>query len=144
MFDDLASWLRALHIFAFAAWMAVMFYLPRLLVYHADVAVGSETSQTFKVMERRLLRAIGTPSMIVVFVVGIWLATVQGNWSDGWLHVKLALVLAMAACHGLLAAHVKRFAADERPKSALWYRVFNEVPTVLFLAIIVMVVFKPF
>ena len=78
MFDDLASWLRALHIFAFAAWMAVMFYLPRLLVYHADVAVGSETSQTFKVMERRLLRAIGTPSMIVVFVVGIWLATVQG------------------------------------------------------------------
>jgi putative membrane protein len=129
---------------AFAAWMAGMWYLPRLLIYHSDVAVGSATSETFKVMERRLLRAITTPAMVVTLVAGIILAVWQAQWQDVWLHAKLALVLAMLACHGILAGHVRRFQADERPRSALWYRVFNEVPTLLFIGIVLLAVLKPF
>jgi protoporphyrinogen IX oxidase len=141
---DGALWLKALHIMAFAAWMAGMWYLPRLLIYHSDVAVGSATSETFKVMERRLLRAITTPAMVVTLVAGIILAVWQAQWQDGWLHAKLALALAMLACHGILAGHVRRFQADERPRSALWYRVFNEVPTLLFIGIVLLAVLKPF
>jgi putative membrane protein len=141
---DGALWLKALHVTAFAAWMAGMWYLPRLLVYHCDVAVGSETSETFKIMERRLLKAITTPAMIVTLVAGLALATVWGQWQDGWLHAKLVLVLLMLACHGLLARDVRRFAADERPRSATWYRVFNEAPTLLFIVIVILAVVKPF
>lgn len=129
---------------AFAAWMAGMWYLPRLLVYHSEAPVGSLLSETFKVMERRLLRAIATPAMLATLVLGLGLATVQGQWSDGWLHAKLALVLGMAASHGVLARHVRAFAADERPRPARWYRIFNEVPTLLFVAIVILVIFKPF
>jgi putative membrane protein len=141
---DWALWLKALHIMAFAAWMAGMWYLPRLLVYHADAPVGSETAATFKVMERRLLKAIATPALIVTLVTGVALATVQAQWTDGWLHGKLLLVLLMLACHGILARDVRRFAADERSRSALWYRVFNEAPTVLFIGIVLLVILKPF
>jgi putative membrane protein len=141
---DGALWLRALHIMAFAAWMAGMWYLPRLLIYHSGVAKGSEASETFKIMERRLLKAITTPAMLVTLVAGIALAALQGQWQDGWLHAKLALVLGMLACHGILAGHVRRFQADERPRSATWYRVFNEVPTLLFIGIVILAVIKPF
>lgn len=141
---DWALWLKALHIMAFAAWMAGMWYLPRLLVYHADVPVGSETAATFKVMERRLLKAIATPAMLVTLVTGVALATVQAQWTDGWLHGKLLLVLLMLACHGILARDVRRFAADERSRSARWYRVFNEAPTILFIGIVLLVILKPF
>lgn len=141
---DGALWLRALHIMAFAAWMAGMWYLPRLMVYHSGVAVGSEASETFKIMERRLLKAITTPAMIVTLLAGLALATLQGQWQDGWLHAKLALVFLMLACHGILAGHVRRFQADERPRSATWYRVFNEAPTLLFIAIVILAVIKPF
>lgn len=129
---------------AFAAWMAAMWYLPRLLIYHTDAPVGGEASATFKVMERRLLKAIGTPAMIATFVFGLALATVQHQWSQGWLHGKLLLVLGIAACHGVLAADVRRFAGDQRPRTTRWYRVFNEVPTLLFVGIVILVVFKPF
>lgn len=129
---------------AFAAWMVAMWYLPRLLIYHCDAVVGGEASATFKVMERRLLKAIGTPAMVATFIFGLSLATLQGQWDQGWLHAKLALVLGMAGCHGLVARDVRRFAADERPRSARWYRVFNEVPTLLFVGIVVLVVFRPF
>ena len=116
---DGALWLKALHIMAFTAWMAGMWYLPRLLVYHSDVAVGSETSETFKVMERRLLKAITTPAMVVTLLAGIALATAQAPVADGWLHAKLALVvLLMLACHGILAAPCPALSADERPRSA--------------------------
>ena len=101
---DGALWLKALHIMAFAAWMAGMWYLPRLLVYHSSVAVGSETSETFKVMERRLLKAITTPAMVVTLLAGFALATAQAQWTDGWLHGKLLLVVLLLACHGILAA----------------------------------------
>jgi protoporphyrinogen IX oxidase len=140
---DWALWLKALHVTAFAAWMAGMWYLPRLLVYHSDAAVGSEVSETFKVMERRLLKAIATPAMVVTLLAGVTLATVQGQWGDGWLHAKLLLVLGMAACHGVLARHVRLFAADGRPRRARWYRVFNEAPTLLFVGIVVLAIVKP-
>jgi putative membrane protein len=139
-----ALWLKALHIMAFAAWMAGMWYLPRLLVYHSDVAPGSDVSETFKVMERRLLKAILTPAMVVTLLAGIAVATLQGQWTDGWLHAKLSLVLLMLACHGILARDVRRFAGDERPRSARWYRIFNEAPTVLFVGIVLLAVLKPF
>ena len=140
---DGAAWLRALHIMAFTAWMAGMWYLPRLMVYHAGVAVGSEASETFKTMERRLLKAIATPAMAVTLLAGVALASVQGQWQDGWLHAKLALVLLMLACHGILARHVRRFQADERPRPATWYRAFNEAPTLLFVGIVLLVILKP-
>lgn len=142
--SDVGLWLRALHIMAFAAWMAAMWYLPRLLVYHCGTAPGSETSETFKIMERRLLRAIGTPAMIVTLGLGIFLAVNMEAWAQGWLHVKLLLVFGLAACHGILASHVRKFASDERPKPARWYRIFNEVPTLLFAGIVVLAVFQPF
>jgi putative membrane protein len=128
---------------AFTAWMAGMWYLPRLMVYHTGVAVGSEASETFKAMERRLLKAITTPAMAVTLLAGVALASVQGQWQDGWLHAKLALVLLMLACHGILARHVRRFQADERPRPATWYRAFNEAPTLLFIGIVLLVVLKP-
>lgn len=124
--------------------MAAIWYLPRLLIYHTDAVVGGEASATFKIMERRLLKAIGTPAMIATFAFGLALATVQGQWDQGWLHAKLALALGIAACHGLMARDIRRFAADERPRSALWYRVFNEVPTLLFIGIVLLAIFRPF
>lgn len=141
---DWASWLKAFHIMAFAAWMAGMWYLPRLMVYHTAAASNSEASETFKVMERRLLRAITTPAMVVTLATGLGLATLQAQWADGWLHVKLLLVLLMLACHGILARRVRSFAADERTHSATWYRVFNEAPTLLFIGIVLLAVLKPF
>jgi putative membrane protein len=141
---DWALWLKALHIMGFAAWMAGMWYLPRLLIYHSGAAAGSETSETFKVMERRLLKAITTPAMVVTLIAGLAVATLQGQWSDPWLHAKLLLVLLLLGCHGVLARDVRRFAADERPRSATWYRAFNEAPTALFIGIVLLVVLKPF
>jgi putative membrane protein len=129
---------------SFAAWMAAMWYLPRLLIYHRESPVGGEASATFKVMERRLLKAIGTPAMILTFAFGLALATTKGLWVEGWLHTKLLLALGIAACHAVLARDVRRFAADERPRTTRWYRVFNEVPTVLFIGIVILAVFRPF
>lgn len=140
---DWALWLKAFHIIALTAWMVSMWYLPRLLVYHSDAAVGSPVSEQFKVMERRLLKAIANPAMLATLLLGATLATVQGQWGDGWLHGKLALVALMLACHGVLAKHVRLMAAEQRPRPARWYRVVNEVPTVLFAGIVVLVVVKP-
>src|SRR3712207_4533593 len=110
---DGALRLQALHIMAFAAWMAGMWYLPRLMVYHSAPTPGSEISETFKAMERRLLNAITMPAMVTTLLAGVTLATMQGQWSDGWLHAKLVLVFLMLACHGVLARHVRRFSAEE-------------------------------
>jgi putative membrane protein len=136
--------LKALHIMAFAAWMAGLWYLPRLFIYHHGVAAGSEASERFKVMERRLLRAITTPAMVATWLMGLGLAAAQGLWTAGWLHVKLLLVVALSATHGMMASHVKAFAADARPHSERWFRIFNEVPTLLFVLIVLVVVFRPF
>jgi protoporphyrinogen IX oxidase len=141
---DLYLWLKSLHIFMVIAWMAGMLYLPRLFVYHADAAVGSKESETFKVMERRLLRGIMNPAMIVVWIVGLWMA-ISGGWMvAGWMHAKLALVLVMSAVHGLYSKWRKDFEADRNARPARFYRMWNEVPAVILIAIIVLVVIKPF
>jgi putative membrane protein len=137
-------WLKALHIIAIIAWMAGMLYLPRLFVYHVDVPAGSPASETFKVMERRLLKAIINPSMVVVFITGPLLAYMGGFWMDPWLHIKFALALGLGAIHGYLARYVKLFARDANTRPAVFFRVLNEVPTVLMILIVLLVVIKPF
>ena len=140
----LILWVKAFHIMAVVAWMAAMLYLPRLLVYHAGALPGSEMSETFKVMERRLLRGIANPSMIATFVFGIWLAWLSGMWADQWLHAKLVFVLALAAYHGLAARWVRAFAEDRNTRPARFYRMVNEIPALFLVAIVILVVVKPF
>ncbi len=139
------SLILAFHIIAMIAWMAGMLYLPRLFVYHAGAAAGSELSETLKVMERRLLKFIINPAMIATFVFGITLLMLQPVYlQTGWFPVKVGLVLLMAGVHGFYAASVRRFAKDENQRSAKFWRIMNEVPTVLMIAIIILVVVKPF
>jgi putative membrane protein len=138
------EWIKALHVIAVIAWMAGMLYLPRLFVYHCDTDIGSKQSETFKVMERRLLRAIIDPSMAVTWLAGLYLAF-AGHWfSAHWLHAKLLLVIAMSGLHGFLARCVKDLAADRNRRSQKFYRLINEVPTVLMIGIVILVVVKPF
>jgi putative membrane protein len=137
-------WLKAFHIIAVIAWMAGMLYLPRLFVYHCDAEPGSKQSETFKVMERRLLRLIINPAMIATWVLGLWIAW-QGGWFKApWLHGKLFLVLAMSGVHGMFVRYVKDFAADRNTRSQKFYRIMNEVPTVLMILIVILAVVKPF
>ena len=137
-------WLLALHIISLIAWMAGMLYLPRLFVYHCEADPGSRQSETFKVMERRLLRAIMNPAMIATWVFGLWLAYRGGFFGATWLHIKLALVLALSGVHGMLSRYVKDFAADKNRRSQKFYRIINEVPTVLMILIVCVAVLKPF
>lgn len=142
---DLYLWLKVAHLFSLIAWMAALFYLPRLYVYHADAPVGSAQSETFKVMERRLLKGIMTPAMIGTWVFGLWLA-IAGSWfTDGtlWLHVKLLLVIALSGFHGACAAWRKAFAEDRNTRPARFYRIANELPTLALIVILVLVVVKP-
>ena len=138
------DWVKAIHIIAVIAWMAGIFYLPRLFVYHADSAPGSEKSETFKVMERRLLRFIMTPAMILTWLLGLTLAWKGGWFSAPWLHAKFVLVFLMSGAHGMMSRFVKDFAADKNRKSQKFYRIFNEVPTVLMILIVILAVVKPF
>jgi putative membrane protein len=138
------EWLKAFHIISVIAWMAGMLYLPRLLVYHCAAERGSVQSETFKVMERRLLRAIINPAMIASWIFGLWLAWL-GAWTWAtWFQAKLALVIVMSGVHGMLARHVRDFAADQNRHSQKYYRIINEIPTVLMIAIVLLVVLKPF
>jgi protoporphyrinogen IX oxidase len=137
-------WLKALHIMAFVAWFAGLFYLPRLFVYHADAKPGSELSETFKVMEYRLLTAIMTPAMIAVWITGPWLAYLMGAFSEGWLHAKIALVVLLSGYQGALSRWTRDFAADRNTHPAKFYRIINEVPTLFLVAIVLLVVLKPF
>jgi putative membrane protein len=138
------EWIKALHIIAVISWMAGMLYLPRLFVYHCGTEAGSKQSETFKVMERRLLRVIINPAMIVTWVAGLYLAW-RGHWfSSGWLYAKLVLVIILSGVHGLFSRCVKDFAADRNTRSEKFYRIINEVPTVLMIFIVILVVVKPF
>jgi len=137
-------WVKALHVMSVIAWMAALLYLPRLLVYHADSTPGSEKSETFKVMERRLLRGIATPSMIATWVFGLWMAWLIGAWSDGWFHAKLLLVLLLTAYHGFAARWVRAFAEDRNTRPSRFYRMVNELPALLMVGIVILVVVKPF
>ena len=137
-------WVKALHVIAIIAWMAGLLYLPRLFVYHCEALPGSVQAETFKVMERRLLRAIMTPAMIVAWVLGLWLMG-RGGWhTAGWMHGKFALVVALSGLHGYLSASVRAFAQDRNTRSARHWRIINEVPTVLMVVIVVLVIVKPF
>lgn len=140
----LYDWIKALHVIAVISWMAGLLYLPRLMVYHCDAPAGSAQSETFKVMERRLLKAIMNPAMIVTWLAGLWLAW-DGSWYlAGWFHAKFALVLAMSGFHGALSRWVKDFAADANRRAPRFYRVANEVPTLLMIGIVILVIVKPF
>jgi protoporphyrinogen IX oxidase len=146
---DLYAWVKAFHIIAVIAWMAGMLYLPRLFVYHCAAEKGSVQSETFKVMERRLLRGIINPAMIATIALGLWLAWIgpdsrYGWFAAPWLQAKIVLVIAMTALHGLLARWMKDFAADRNRHSQKFYRIINEVPAALVILIVLLVVLKPF
>ena len=140
----LYDWLKALHVISVIAWMAGMLYLPRLFVYHADAKPGSELSETFKVMERRLLRAIIDPAMTAAWIFGLWMAWEGELWNQHWFHAKLALVILMSTLHGFLSRWRRHFAADANQHSASFYRVVNEGVTLLLIGIVILVIVKPF
>ena len=137
-------WVKAIHVIAIISWMAGMLYLPRLFVYHSGTPVGSAQSETFKVMEQRLLTLIITPAMVIAWVLGLWLAWQSGYWAAPWLHAKVALVLALSGLHGYLTAATRAFREDRNTKSARHWRIVNEIPTVLMVAIVILVIVKPF
>ena len=145
MLSEYYLWLKALHIIFVISWMAGLLYLPRLYVYHTQVTPGSEADETFKVMERRLLRIIMNPDMIIAFISGILLIIATGAGAPGtgyWMHIKLVLVLGMGAVHGMLSSYRKAFERGENQKSEKFYRLLNEVPTLLMVAIVLLVVIK--
>ena len=149
MFDwlvPLYPWVKALHIVAVIAWMAGLLYLPRLFVYHCDAAPGSDKAATFEVMERRLLRGIMNPAQGLVFLLGIALLLTPGvvDFSDGWIYAKLALVALLIVYHHVLASWQKHFAAGRNRHPQRFYRLMNELPTLAMIAIVILVVVKPF
>jgi protoporphyrinogen IX oxidase len=137
-------WLKALHVVAVIAWMASLLYLPRLMVYHCGAEPGSKQSETFKVMEQRLLRFIANPAMIATWIFGIALMLEGEHYRGGWMQAKFVLVLALSALHGLNAKWTKDFAADRNRRPARFYRIMNEVPALLMVAIVILVIVKPF
>jgi protoporphyrinogen IX oxidase len=142
--SGLYPWLKAFHVIAVIAWMAGMLYLPRLFVYHCGAEGGSVQSETFKVMERRLLRIIINPAMVATWVLGLWLAWDGAWYRAGWLEVKVVLVVLMSGLHGLMARWVHDFAVDQNRHSERFFRLINEVPTLLMIAIVILVIVKPF
>jgi len=144
MTATLYLWLKAFHIVAVIAWMAGMLYLPRLFVYHCEAEPGSKQSETFKVMERRLLTIIMNPAMVATWLLGLWLAWDGGWYASGWFHTKLALVLALSALHGFFVRWVRDFAADQNRRTQKFYRLINEVPTIFLIGIVILAVVKPF
>lgn len=142
--DRAYLWVKAVHVIAIISWMAGMLYLPRLFIYHCDAPKGSAQSETFKVMEHRLLTVIINPAMIIAWVLGLWLMW-RGGWTTSpWMHVKLAAVLGLSAVHGYFSRAVRCFGEDRNTVSARHWRMWNEVPTVLLIVIVVMVIVKPF
>lgn len=143
---DVYLWVKAIHVIAVIAWMAGLLYLPRLFVYHCGAEPGTAASEMLIVMERRLLRAIMTPAMILVLASGLWLLFVPEavDFTEGWIHAKIVLVLGLLAAHMLMAMWRKDFALGRNRRSDLFYRVANEVPTVLMIGIVILVIVRPF
>jgi putative membrane protein len=141
---DYIPWILAFHIIFVITWMAGMLYLPRLFVYHTQTKPGSESSERFKVMERKLLRGIVNPSMIAVWILGPLLAWVTGAYLDLWLQIKFALVIVLSGIHGFLVRCWRDFAADRNIRSERFYRILNEIPAVLMIFIVILAVVKPF
>ena len=144
MTNDLYLTVKAIHVIAVISWMAGLLYLPRLFVYHAGVPTGSETGETFKIMERRLVNAIMTPAAIATWIMGLILATSGGLFQEGWFQVKFVLILMMTGVHFYLMRLQAAFAQDKNRHTPRFYRILNEVPTLLMIAIVVLVVTKPF
>jgi putative membrane protein len=142
----LYPWTKSLHVISVFAWMAGLFYLPRLYVYHSQVPPGDPRSETFKVMERRLLKAIMNPAMIAAYLFGILVVLTPGviDWTAGWWHLKLVGIAALTWSHHDLALALKAFARDERPRSERAWRILNEVPTLALVLIVTMVIARPF
>jgi putative membrane protein len=138
------DWVKAFHVIAVIAWMAGIFYLPRLFVYHADAEAGSDKSETFKVMERRLYTAIMTPAMIAAWLAGLALATSAHLWTTPWFLAKVLFVIGMTAFHVWLGRRLREFASDENTRPARTYRIANELPTLLVIVIVVLVIVRPF
>ncbi len=138
------EWIKALHVIAVISWMAAMLYLPRLFVYHCEAEKGSKQSETFKVMERRLLKFISNPAMAVTWLTGLYLVWAGGFHKSGWFIAKFALVLAMSAAHGAFTKWVREFAEDRNTRPTRFYRIANEVPTILMIVIVILVIVKPF
>ena len=137
-------WVKAFHVIAVISWMAAMLYLPRLFVYHCETVPGSAESERFKVMERRLLRAIMNPAMIAAWVLGLILVFTISPWAQGWFHAKLLFVILLSTLHGFLARWRKDFARDANSHSQRFYRIVNEIPALLMIGIVIFVVVKPF
>jgi putative membrane protein len=144
--SHLYPWTKALHVISLIAWMAGIFYLPRLFVYHCDMRAGSAESERFKVMEYRLLKQIMNPAMIATWVFGIILVLTPGiiDWASGWWHVKLFCVILMTGFHGAMSRWRKDFLADANRRSHRFYRIANEIPTVLMVVIVIMIIVRPF
>ncbi|MBD9374489.1 protoporphyrinogen oxidase HemJ [Rhizobium sp. ARZ01] len=142
--DDLYLWVKALHIVAVISWMAGLLYLPRLFIYHTDAAKGSELSETFMTMERRLYRVIMNPAMMLSWVLGLYLAWSVYRFQGGWLHAKLAFVVVLTAVHVFFGRCIVAFAQDANRFSARQWRFLNEMPALLMVLIVIMVVVKPF
>jgi putative membrane protein len=138
------EWLKAFHIIALIAWMAGLLYLPRLFVYHCEAAAGSRQSETFKIMERRLLKVISNPAMVATWLFGLWLGWKGGWLASGWLQAKIVLVLVLSGVHGFMVRWVGDFARDKNQHPEKFYRIINEVPTILMIGIVVLAVVKPF
>jgi len=138
------EWLKTFHVIAVISWMAGMLYLPRLFVYHATAKVGSELSETLKVMEHRLLRYIINPALIATYIFGVWMLTINDNLlHESFIHIKLTAVLGMQIAHAFLARYRRAFAQDRNVHSAKFFRILNEVPTVLMIIIVIMIVARP-
>ncbi len=136
--------IKALHIISVISWMAGMLYLPRLFVYHADVERGSASSEMLKVMERRLLKFIMTPALCLVWISGLWMGYAGEFWHEGWFLLKFALVIAMSGIHGFLSSERRTLEADKSQRSQKFFRILNEVPTLLMIGIVLLVIVKPF
>ncbi|KIL97876.1 Protoporphyrinogen IX oxidase form HemJ [Paramagnetospirillum magnetotacticum MS-1] len=137
-------WVKAVHVIAIISWMAGLLYLPRLFVYHCTVKPRSEASETFKIMERRLIKAIMTPAMVLAWGLGLFMAVEGGLFSHGWFHIKLTGAVAMTGAHFFLARCKDDFAGDRNTRSEKFYRVINEVPTLLMIVMVIVVIVKPF
>jgi len=144
MLDEYYDWVKALHVISVIAWMAGLLYLPRLFVYHCQAQAGSSASETFKVMERRLLRAIMNPAMISSWVFGLWMFIGQEMWTEGWAHAKLAFVVLLTVSHMMMSKWRRDFENDKNERPESFFRVANEVPTVLMIGIVIFVIVKPF
>ena len=139
------TYLKAFHIIAVISWMAGMLYLPRLYVYHAQSKIGSEQSETFKIMENRLLRFIMNPAMILTWLFALLMIAANPDiFSQGWMHVKMTLVILMSVLHMVFSKWRKNFAADKNTRDAKFYKIWNEGPTILMIIIVIMAIVKPF